>query len=214
MKWGSNSRAIPDYDVIKDPGQYYEAYYAQLYNRNFYGRGQSAEQANLNANKTMLSDLRYNVFTYPDNEQLIGLDGKINPHATLGRVVTGTDGKKYLMTPDDWANTLYNKSLRQEYNVSANGGTDRSTYYTSVGYLKDDGIIQQSGYERLTARLKADYQAKKWLKLGTNVGFVTSNQTQSSGLSSTSTLANNPFVFTSTLAPIYPCLYVMRTEIL
>ena len=204
MKWGSNSRAIPDYDVIKDPGQYYEAYYAQLYNRNFYGRGQSAEQANLNANKTMLSDLRYNVFTYPDNEQLIGLDGKINPHATLGRVVTGTDGKKYLMTPDDWANTLYNKSLRQEYTVSANGGTDRSTYYTSVGYLKDDGIIQQSGYERLTARLKADYQAKKWLKLGTNVGFVTSNQTQSSGLSSTSTLANNPFVFTSTLAPIYP----------
>ena len=204
MKWGSNSRAIPDYDVIKDPGQYYEAYYAQLYNRNFYGRGQSAEQANLNANKTMLSDLRYNVFTYPDNEQLIGIDGKINPHATLGRVVTGTDGKKYLMTPDDWANTLYNKSLRQEYNVSANGGTDRSTYYTSVGYLKDDGIIQQSGYERLTARLKADYQAKKWLKLGTNVGFVTSNQTQSSGLSSTSTLANNPFVFTSTLAPIYP----------
>ena len=204
MKWGSNSRAIPDYDVIKDPGQYYEAYYAQLYNRNFYGRGQSAEQANLNANKTMLSDLRYNVFTYPDNEQLIGLDGKINPHATLGRVVTGTDGKKYLMTPDDWANTLYNKSLRQEYNVSANGGTDRSTYYTSVRYLKDDGIIQQSGYERLTARLKADYQAKKWLKLGTNVGFVTSNQTQSSGLSSTSTLANNPFVFTSTLAPIYP----------
>ena len=204
MKWGSNSRAIPDYDVIKDPGQYYEAYYAQLYNRNFYGRGQSAEQANLNANKTMLSDLRYNVFTYPDNEQLIGLDGKINPHATLGRVVTGTDGKKYLMTPDDWANTLYNKSLRQEYNVSANGGTDRSTYYTSVGYLKDDGIIQQSGYERLTARLKADYQAKKWLKLGTNVGFVTSNQTQSSGLSSTSTLTNNPFVFTSTLAPIYP----------
>ena len=204
MKWGSNSRAIPDYDVIKDPGQYYEAYYAQLYNRNFYGRGQSAEQANLNANKTMLSDLRYNVFTYPDNEQLIGIDGKINPHATLGRVVTGTDGKKYLMTPDDWANTLYNKSLRQEYNVSANGGTDRSTYYTSVGYLKDDGIIQQSGYERLTARLKADYQAKKWLKLGTNVGFVTSNQTQSSGLSSTSRLANNPFVFTSTLAPIYP----------
>ena len=204
MKWGSNSRAIPDYDVIKDPGQYYEAYYAQLYNRNFYGRGQSAEQANLNANKTMLNDLRYNVFTYPDNEQLIGLDGKINPHATLGRVVTGTDGKKYLMTPDDWANTLYNKSLRQEYNVSANGGTDRSTYYTSVGYLKDDGIIQQSGYERLTARLKADYQAKKWLKLGTNVGFVTSNQTQSSGLSSTSTLATNPFVFTSTLAPIYP----------
>ena len=29
MKWGSNSRAIPEYDVIRDPGQYYEAYYMQ-----------------------------------------------------------------------------------------------------------------------------------------------------------------------------------------
>ena len=204
MKWGSNSRAIPDYDVIKDPGQYYEAYYAQLYNRYFYGNGQSAEQANLNANKRMLSDLVYNVFTYPDAEQLIGMDGKLNPNATLGRLVTGADGNQYLMTPDDWANTLYSKSLRQEYNVSANGATDRSSYYASFGYLKDDGIIQESGYERISARLKADYQAKKWLKLGANVGFVTSTSKQSSGLSSTSTLANNPFVFTSTLAPIYP----------
>ena len=38
-KWGSNSRAIQDYDVITDPGQYYEAYYMGLYNRNFYGLG-------------------------------------------------------------------------------------------------------------------------------------------------------------------------------
>ena len=55
MKWGSNSRAVPEYDVIKDPGQYYEAYYAQLYNNYYYGQGMSAANANLKANSSMLS---------------------------------------------------------------------------------------------------------------------------------------------------------------
>ena len=36
MRWGVNSRAVQDYDVITDPGQYYEAYYSQLYNYSFF----------------------------------------------------------------------------------------------------------------------------------------------------------------------------------
>ena len=39
MKWGVNSRAVPQYDVIKDPGQYYEAHYAQVYNYLINGGG-------------------------------------------------------------------------------------------------------------------------------------------------------------------------------
>lgn len=59
MKWGVNSRAVQDYDVITDPGQYYEAYYAQLYNYAFYGQGNSAAAANSWANKTMIEHLGY-----------------------------------------------------------------------------------------------------------------------------------------------------------
>ena len=44
-----------------------------------------AATANINANSTMLNQLVYNVYTIPEGEQLIGLDGKLNPHATLGR---------------------------------------------------------------------------------------------------------------------------------
>ena len=33
VKWGVNTRSVPDYDFITDPGEYYEAYYAQLYNQ-------------------------------------------------------------------------------------------------------------------------------------------------------------------------------------
>ena len=85
MKWGSNSRAVQDYDTFTDPGSYYEAYYGMLYNYYFYGSGLSATAANQRANSAMLSQLGYNVYTVPDNQQLIGLDGKLNPKATLGR---------------------------------------------------------------------------------------------------------------------------------
>lgn len=202
-KWGVSSRAVPDYDVIRDPGEYYEAYYKQLYNRNFYSLGQSAATANLNANTQMLNDLVYNVFTVPEGEQLIGLNGKLNPNATLGRKFTASDGTQYYMTPDDWKDMTYRHGVRQEYNVSASGGSDKASYYSSLGYLKDEGIIRNSDYDRITARLRADYQAKKWLKLGANIGFVHSIQHQNAGLDQSSN-STNLMYYAANMAPIYP----------
>ena len=138
MKWGVNSRAVQDYDVITDPGEYYEAYYAQLYNYSFYGQGNSATEANAWANKTMIDQLKYNVYTVPENEQLIGMDGKLNPNATLGRRYVN-NGTEYYLTPDNWQDLAYRNSLRQEYNVSVNGGGERSSFYASIGYLNDEG---------------------------------------------------------------------------
>ena len=151
-KWGVNTRAIQDYDVITDPGQYYEAYYAQLYNYAFYGQGATAAYANQWANTQMINQLGYNVYTVPNGEQLIGANGKLNPNATLGRRLIGADGQEYYMTPDDWQDLAYRSGLRQEYNVSVTGGNDRSSFYASVGYLNDEGIIVNSGYDRLSAR--------------------------------------------------------------
>ena len=203
MKWGVNSRAIQDYDVIKDPGEYYEAYYKMYYNQGFYGRGYTAEQANLYGNQMTLSDLAYNVFSYPDGEQLIGQNGKLNPNATLGRRYTGDNGVEYYLIPDDWTKLAYRNALRQEYNVSVNGGTDRSSFYASLGYLNEDGVIEYSGYNRVSARVKADYQAKDWMKLGFNVGYVHSN-TRSNPNMDTSLGSTNLMYYTTFIAPIYP----------
>jgi TonB-linked SusC/RagA family outer membrane protein len=202
MKWGSNSRAVQDYDVIKDPGAYYEAYYNEVNNYYYYGQGYSAANANVAANKKMLSDLAYNVYTVPDGEQLIGTDGKLNSNATLGRKYT-LNGTQYYMQPDNWTDMAYKNTLRQEYNVSINGGSDRASYYTSIGYLKDDGIIEYSGYDRISARIRADYQAKKWLKVGANVGYVHSKQKATSNMG-TSLNSTNLMYFTTMMAPIYP----------
>ena len=132
------------------------------------------------------------------------MDGKLNPNATLGRTITGAGGKSYYVTPDDWTDAVFQNSLRQEYNVNASGGSDRSSYYASLGYLNDEGIIKNSSYERITARLKADYQIKKWLKLGANIGFVHSTQTANANLGTS-------LSFTSSMAPIYP-LYLRQID--
>ena len=208
MKLGVNSRALQNYDLVTDPGEYYEAYYAQLYNKYFYGDGMLHEEADLKANQQMLSDLQYNVFSYPENENLI-INGKLNPNATLGRKVT-YNGTDYWMTPDNWTDEAYRNSLRQEYNLSINGGTDRSSYYMSLGYLNEDGIVEHSNYERISARIKADYQAKKWLKVGTNVGYVHSKQNQNSNWG-TSANSANLFAYTSQVGAIYP-IYVRTID--
>ncbi|MGP1477341.1 MAG: SusC/RagA family TonB-linked outer membrane protein [Phocaeicola sp.] len=203
-KWGVNSRAVQDYDTIDDPAEYYEAYYAQVYNNYFYGQGMSAAAANAAANKKTLSDLVYQAYTVPEGQYLIGMNGKINPAATLGYQYTGANGTTYYVTPDNWKDLAYKTALRQEYDVSINGGSDRSSFYASAGYLNEDGIIEFSGYERFNARVRAELQAKNWLKIGANVNFVHSNQDSNPNLSGSSLNSTNILYYTSNIAPIYP----------
>ena len=206
VKWGVNSRSIQDYDVIKDPAQFYETYYAQLYNYGFYSQGLSNTAANAWANNTMLSHLGYNVYTVPDGEQLIGLDGKLNTNAKLGRKYEW-NGETYYMQPDNWTDEAYHNALRQEYTVSANASNDRGSFYLSLGHLNEDGIIEYSSYRRTSARLKADYQLKKWMKVAANVAYVHSNTESNPNLTSDSYGSTNLFYYTSRIAPIYP-IYV------
>lgn len=206
-KWGSNSRAVQDYDVIKNPGQYYEVNYAQLYNRYFYINGLSAADANARANSALLSNLQYNVFSYPDGEQLIGMDGKLNPNATLGRVITSNSGNKYYLTPDDWRDDAYKNSFRQEYTVSATGAMDKGSFYASLNYLDDNGVIDKSSYKRYSGRLKADYNIKPWLRVSGNAQFTHSDQESTPDLSYDEYSAANIMYYTANIGPIYP-LYV------
>lgn len=227
-KWGVNMRATQDYDYIKDPAQYYETYYRSLYNyattapekvtnpstgeeENIGGLGYGADQAYIWANNNLTADnaygLGYNVYTMPAGQYLIGTNGKLNPAATLGRIVTNK-GASYFVTPDNWLDETYKHSLRQEYNVSVTQGNDKSNFFASVGYLKNDGIIvARSDFQRFTARLNADVQAKPWLKVGARGSYshIVMNAMDSEEGNSAAT--SNIFAAATGIAPIYP-LYI------
>lgn len=58
------------------------------------------------------------------------MDGRLNPNATLGLRYTH-NGTEYYLCPDDWQDIAYRNSLRQEYNVSVNGGNEKTSFYAS-----------------------------------------------------------------------------------
>lgn len=207
-RWGSNSRLIPQYDVITNPAEYYETHYRMMYNSQIYA-GKSQQDAYAYADATLFDQnnggLGYQVFTVPQGQAFIGRDFKLNPDATLGY----SDGEYYYI-PDDWYKETFHNSFRQEYNVSVSGSKDRFNYYASLGYLDDGGIVNNSDYQRYTARINADYQAKKWLKVVTNISY---SHTDSQTASYTSIFGSsaNVFYITNNMGPIYP-LYVRDAE--
>ena len=215
VKVGVNQRAQQDYDYITDPGEYYEMHYKMLNNYYTQVAGLSAHEAHVKANQTMVDpsaangSLGYNVFTVPEGQTLIGRNGKLNPAATLGRKVN-FNGEDYLVTPDNWIDEVYMQGIRQEYNVNIAAGSERASFYGSFGYLNNDGIVDRTGYERYSARLRADYMAKKWLKVGGNASYTRSESMTSSEDGSSSS-SGNIFAYTSQIAPIYP-LYVRDGE--
>lgn len=197
-KWGVNTDGRVDYDYIRDPGQYYEAHYLALYNYYRRSHNENASDAHIKANEAIGKNaseggLGYIVYTVPDGEWLIGENGRLNPNATLGKIVTYND-QEYTIRPDNWGEHGLRNGFREEYNFNLNGGTDHFAFYGSLGYMKNNGLTYGSEYERYTARMKADYNARAWLRVGGNIAYThgESNSMQSA------------FSAAQYLAPIYP----------
>ena len=204
-KWGANTRGVEFYNTVESPAGYYEAYYQSLKNYRT-GLGDDATTAHRWALDNMFAggyNLGYNVYTVPEGQDFIGPNGKLNPNATLGRVVN-VNGTEYLLYPDSWRDAAYQTGVRQEYNVTATGSNDKGSFYGSAGYLKNEGISIGSDYARFTGRLKADYQLRSWLKLSGNFNYAhyKANSLADDGSSTT----GNIFMVKD-MAPIYP-LYI------
>ncbi len=207
-KWGSNSRATKFYDVITDPREYYNTYAWGLANSQiFKGKDQVAVLKYVRENLIGSPDdtsvgLRYNVFTVPEGEELVGEDFRINPNATIGRLVS-TENGDYWLQPDDWRDEAYGNALRQEYNLSIAQASDRGSFYVSASYLNNQGIVQNTELERFTGRMSADLQAKPWLKVGANMSY-THFSNKALGDEGESASSGNVFAIANQIAPIYP----------
>jgi TonB-linked SusC/RagA family outer membrane protein len=208
-KWGNSSRGVPNYNVMTDPAMYYETAYKALYNSQIYNGLSSADAYTYaDANFLTQSGVGYQIYTVPAGERLIGTNFKLNPHATLGY----SDGNFYY-TPDNWEKeTLVTNNLRQEYNLSLQGGAKESQFFISAGYLDDPGLINGSGFERYTVRARIDSQAKKWLKIGASAVYVNSSY-QDPGYSDEDEWGSTGNVFSNAnlMAPIYP-FYVRNAD--
>lgn len=49
-------------------------------------------------------------------------------------------------------------SLTQDHYVSVAGGSDRGTFFTSLGYYDEDGMVRGTGYQRFNGSVNASYK--------------------------------------------------------
>ncbi len=208
-KWGVNSNGLKNYKTT-NAQQFYETYYKMLY--NYYasddGGKMSTSAAHTLANTNLINSSNgvgpgYMVYSVPNGEDFILQGGMMNPKATMGTNYE-YNGQQFYLQADDWEKEGLKNGFRQEYNTTISGASDKVNYYTSLGYLNQDGIQEGSNQKRLTTRVKVDYQAKKWLKVGANFNYskYIYNQTEE-GTIGTGTIWST----IKTQAPIYPVYF-------
>ena len=83
----------------------------------------------------------------------------------------------YLAYPNSDILDVCETGVSHQHNLSASGGSEKITYYTSFNYLNNPGILENCGYERFSLRANIDSQIKDWLKLGVNLSGYTANTT-------------------------------------
>jgi TonB-linked SusC/RagA family outer membrane protein len=66
----------------------------------------------------------------------------------------------------DWQDQIFRVAPLSSYNLSASGGADKSTFYVSANYFKQDGIIKKTDAERMSFRLNASQQMTSKFKTG------------------------------------------------
>lgn len=104
----------------------------------------------------------------------------------------------------DWQSAIFNNSARrQNHELSISGGSDKSTFYTSFGYLKQEGIVATdiSKYERFNLRLNSSHKLAKWLTFGQTLGYT---HDKTIGIGNTNSEYGGPLSSAINLDPITP----------
>ena len=188
-KIGFNAPLIPRYDVIRSPEQYIGLSWEALYN-----------QGVLNGNANPVGYANQRLFSSA------GIRPQYNMwNATAAQLIdpqtrSVRDGITRKYDPENWQDYGFQTSVRSETNLSISGGEGKTTYYSGIGYLKDEGYSINSKYERYSGRLNVAHQAKPWLKGEFNLGYAYSN-TDRNGQSSDS---GSIFWFVDNIPSIYP----------
>lgn len=107
----------------------------------------------------------------------------------------------------DWQAQVFNYSAPiQNHELSITGGGEKSTYFASVGYYDQTGIIASdvSSYKRVSLRLNTDHKVKKWLSVGTSINF---NNVKSKTNVSENDYYGNVLNSAISLDPITPVIY-------
>lgn len=139
----------------------------------------------------------FSPFELPDNisvEEWRNYSSNPNSDPTtewLARLqLTNTEIDNYLDGKTvNWYDKVIQKGFRQSYDVNIKGGSDRITYYWSLGSTNNEGIIAGDKYAAIRSRLNISSKITDFLTVGSNTQFAFRDE--SDILASLSQMINN-----------------------
>ena len=195
VKSGTNMDYLPRYEVIDSPERFVEIAWESLKNR-----GQGLVDAGYTQYAPATSYATARLFSSS------GFDPGYNMWTTEGTdLIDPATGKFYSgiqrkYTPENWRDYAFQDSQRNEANLSISGGTEKSTYFYSIGGLEDVGYGINSDFKRYNTRLNLDFKPLDWLSFRSDIAY-TFTETNANGQSSDS---GSIFWTTANMPRLYP----------
>ncbi|MCH5218133.1 MAG: SusC/RagA family TonB-linked outer membrane protein [Muribaculaceae bacterium] len=204
IREGAYTRGLPFYDKV-GPNDWMQLNFDAQVNGDAWTMWNNAQISGSSltyedAYSTYLSVYRGNFISLYAHNNIYGVDDKELFDET-GRFVGGNPLPGY--TDLDWWKAVSRTGYRQEYNINATGATDKFNVFASVSYLKENGYMLGTDFERFTGRVNANFQPVSFFKFGVNLNANQQNSEQGNVEEGVLNTINNPFA-AMYLAPIYP----------
>lgn len=130
--------------------------------------------------------------------EFVKLQNEIEPKRTAERYFMDYNGKQWTLddyrnVPEaNWQDAIFRTAWSHNHNIRLTGGTEGIRYNASLSYYNQDGILLETGYERMQARMNTTVKHEK-LTMNLNANFSRSIQNGSSPSSSSYSGMNNLF---------------------
>ena len=195
FKYGANARWIPQYETIGSPERFTELTWESLKNGFMQGHGFAEDRAKMYASHYLFDTGAYGIAANYNMWNAAG-DELIDPET--GRFYEGIT-RKY--SPESWKDNIFSTGQKIEGNVNISGGTSRMTFFTSLGFLKDEGYYIGSDFQRFNVRNNVTADVTSWLRTSLNLSYanMVSNQPGQSDDQS-----NNGFQFVNAMPALFP----------
>lgn len=105
----------------------------------------------------------------------IARPARLDP-ANYNQPINSTTSQTFAQTNTDWQDEFFKKGMITQHNIGLSGGGEKSRFYSSIGYFKQEGITQGVDYERFNIRFNSDHQISKVFSFGHNLYLAYSNQ--------------------------------------
>lgn len=159
--------------------------------------GRTSVNYNLKLGTSIMRDLKNRMMTGPENilyqtycaEQnpdsnqfplmhLLSLESKEQQGTiSASELVELNAGRERLAnaraTDTDYLDLMTQNGFTMEHNVSVNGGNEKTKFYVSGSFLKQDGILKESGMSRYSGRFNLDHKISRVFDFGVSasVGY-------------------------------------------